>query len=95
MVGLVVALLIVVVAGGVYFGMSRAPRKCTFCQPAIPIQHVNGKTVALQSRGTGGGPCEVPKTNPGTNTLGLDCKVRDPNGKVLETVTSTRDHDTC
>lgn len=85
-VGILVTILVIAIAGGVFLIVTRGPRKGTFCNPSLPIRSINGKTVALETRGSDGGQCEVPKTNLGMDTLGSDCKIRDPDGKVVATV---------
>ncbi len=94
-VGLVVAILAIALTGWAVVRVTQNPRQGTFCHPAMPIRSVHGKSVALETRGSDGGPCATPRTNPGVDTLGTDCKIRDPHGKVLETVTSTGNPDTC
>ena len=93
--GILVALLIIAIAGGVSLMASREPRKGKFCTPSLPIQEVNGKTVAVQTHGSHGGVCAVPGTNPGMDTLGFDCRVRGPDGKVLTTVKPSHADGTC
>ena len=66
----------------------------SFCHPALPIRELNGRTVALQTDGTGT-VCEVGETVGGMETLGTDCKVRAPDGSVVEFVQSSREDGTC
>ena len=88
-------LLVIAVAGGVYLRVSRQSTGATFCESGMPIRFIDGKTVAVQVRGSGAPNCAVPETNPGWDTLGLDCKVRAPDGKVLETVKPSQVDGTC
>lgn len=66
-----------------------------FCHPAMPIRDLDGRTVAVQDVEADGEVCEIGGTNQGTDTLGIDCKVRAPDGTVLDTVISSRDDGTC
>ncbi len=92
----VVAVLLVAAIGGGYVWLhSYEPRKGTFCTPALPIREVDGRTVAIQEQDPGGTDCAVGRTTPGMATLGKDCKVRAPNGAVVDTVKSSRKDGTC
>ena len=94
-VGTLVALLVIAVAGGFFLRESRDSGKATFCKTSLPIEQIDGKTVAVQVRHPGSGFCTVPKTNLGQDTLDLDCKLRAPDGEVVATVKPSGNHNTC
>lgn len=67
----------------------------TFCNAALPIRVIDGKTLAVQIADTTGSGCGTADTTPGMETLGTDCRVRSEDGTVIETMTSSRADGTC
>ncbi|HET8930762.1 MAG TPA: hypothetical protein VFN21_08915 [Acidimicrobiales bacterium] len=81
-------MLAVALMGGYFLLQGRGSAEPSFCHPAMPIRVIGDRTVALETEGTSGGTCPVPRTNEGMETLGTDCKVRDEHGNVVATVTT-------
>ena len=93
---MLVTVLLIALAGGIFYvSTHRSGTTGHLCQTSLPIRHVGDRTVAVETKATDGGTCRVGKTNVGIDTLGLDCKVRSPNGKVVETLVAPGEDATC
>lgn len=94
-VGLLAVLLLAAIAGGLVLKRADQPEEAKFCNAALSIREIGGRTLAIQDTDPDGTVCEVGETTPGMETLGTDCKVRSPDGTVIDTLTSSRADDTC
>lgn len=94
--GMLVTVLVIALVGGIFYvSTHRNGVEAHVCHPALPIRMVGDRTVAVETKPTEGGPCPIDKTNRKMDTLGLDCKVRAPNGKVIETVPRSGADNSC
>lgn len=91
--GVLALLLTATVAGAAL--ITRDPGNETLCQASLPFRVIDGREVAVQDKDPLGGDCDLDQTMPGMDTLGLDCKVRSPDGTVITTLRSSRDDGTC
>lgn len=94
--GVLSVLLCASVAGGFALHRTNEPDTSKFCEPALPIRVIDGRTLAVQTDDPDGtSHCDVGETTPGMETLGTDCKVRSPDGSVVDAVTASRADGKC
>ncbi len=92
-----IAALILVITGGAWFAYAAtAEPETRFCTLGLAFVQIDGETVVFQDQGSPGlDGCDDDATSRHDRTLGLDCKVRDPDGEVLRELEPNRDDGTC
>lgn len=87
---------IVALAGLGIWVKANEPGEGKFCTLALGMVKVDGRWVALQDGGQPGDDgCDSQKTHRDMPTLGLDCKVRAPDGEVVKEMVPNRADGLC
>lgn len=94
-VGILALLLCVAVATGFVRYRTDQPQTTRFCTASLPMREIDGRMVAVQDKDPNGTKCDLDQMGYGMATLGIDCKVRLPDGTVLDTLRSSREDGTC
>lgn len=91
----ILATVTVIVGGYAVWTLNQEPSE-KFCLLGRPIYTEMRFRGELEDGGSPGrGDCDGPDRYPGGLTLGLDCKVRDPDGTVRYTLKPNRSDGTC
>jgi hypothetical protein len=92
-----IAALIAVVGFGAWFARAATTEPdARFCTMGLPLFEIDGRTVVPQDMDPPGrDACDGEQTERGRLILGLDCKVRRPDGEVIATLEPNRDDGDC